>query len=114
MDLQHIIDVLNLKLLTTPKDFVSLTPNGGYASDLLSCVMAGAKKDNLWVTLQSHVNIVAVAALLEIAAIIITENAQPDESVIAKANSENVTLLSTSSSSFEISGKLWELGIRVG
>ena len=59
-------------------------PQGGYSSDLLSCVMAGAKKDCLWVTLQAHLNIVAVAALNEVAAVIITENAQPDEASIAQ------------------------------
>ncbi len=61
-------------------------PEGGYVSDLLSCVMAGAKAGNLWVTLQAHINIVAVAALTEVAAIIFTENAQPEPEVIAKAN----------------------------
>ena len=45
---------------------------GGYASDLLSCVMARAKQNFIWVTLQSHVNVVAVASLLGLAGVIIT------------------------------------------
>ena len=68
-------------------------PTGGYSSDLLSCVMAGAKKGNIWITLQAHLNIVAIAALNEVAAIIITENAQPDAASIAKANEQGVILL---------------------
>src|SRR5512147_1402656 len=112
MNLQQIIDQLDLAVLTEPRDFVSITPTGGYSSDLLSCVMAGAKKGNIWITLQAHLNIVAVAALNEVAAIIITENAQPDVTSIAKANQQGVILLSTSQSTYEINGKLWQLGIQ--
>ena len=111
MSLQQIIDQLNLTVLTEPRDFTSIAPTGGYSSDLLSCVMAGAKKGDLWITLQAHLNIVAVAALNEVAAVIITENAQPDATSIAKANQQGVILLSTSQPNYEISGKLWEWGI---
>ena len=79
MNLQQIIDKLQLKPLTNTKDFTSIIPAGGYASDLLSCVMTGAKNQDLWITLQAHINIVAVAALLDLCAIIITEGAAPDE-----------------------------------
>jgi hypothetical protein len=112
MNLQQIIDRLNLTLLTEPRDFASIQPAGGYTSDLLSCVMAGAKSNYLWITLQSHLNIVAVAALLEVAAVIITEDAQPDPATIVKANEQGVILLSTSKFTFEIDGKLWEMGIQ--
>ena len=112
MNLQQIIDRLNLTVLTEPRDFTLIQPDGGYTSDLLSCVMAGAKSNYLWITLQAHLNIVAVAALLEVAAIIITENAQPDPATIAKANEQGVILLSTSKPTYEIDGKLWEMGIQ--
>jgi hypothetical protein len=112
MDLQQIIDKLELNVLTEKKDFSQITPVNGYASDLLSCVMTGASHGGLWITLQAHINIVAVAALLEIAAIVITEGAQPDENTIHKANDEGITLLSTEANSFSLCGKLWELGIK--
>jgi hypothetical protein len=111
MNLQQIIDQLNLTVLTESHDFANIAPTGGYSSDLLSCVMAGAKKGHLWITLQAHLNIVAIAALNEIAAIIITENARPDAASIAKANQQGVILLSTPRPTYEINGKLWELGI---
>ena len=111
MNLQQIVETLNLTVLTAPRDFSSIRPDGGYTSDLLSCVMAGAKANYLWITLQSHLNIVAVAALLEVAAIIITENAQPDPATIAKANEQGVILLSTPKATYEIDGRLWEMGI---
>jgi len=113
MNLQEIIDRLNLTVLTDPRDFTLIQPDGGYTSDLLSCVMAGAKNNYLWITLQAHLNIVAVAALLDVAAIIITENAQPDSATISKANEQGVTLLSTPKPTFEIDGKLWEMGIHI-
>ena len=112
MKLQTIIDQLGLKVLTDSIDFSNLEPSSGYVSDLLSCVMAGAKKDGIWVTLQSHDNIVAVAALLDVTAVIITEDAQPDPATIARANSRNVILLSTPQSSFTVVGQIWGLGLR--
>src|SRR6266498_3130310 len=112
MNLRQIIDQLNLNVLTESRDFASMTPTGGYSSDLLSCVMAGAKKGNVWITLQAHLNIVAVAALNEVAAIIVTENAQPDAATIAKANQQGVILLSTPQATYETNGKLWQLGVQ--
>ena len=112
MTLDKIIKDLDLKVLTAKKDFSSVEPTHGYVSDMLSCVMTGAKHQSIWVTLQAHNNIVAVGCLLELAAVIITENAQPDAETIKKANEEGLTLLSCPKNSFYISGKLWEMGLR--
>ena len=112
MDLQHIIDNLHLKILTSPLDFSTIKVDSGYTSDLLSCVMTGAKSKSAWVTLMAHGNIVAVAALLDISVVIITENAQPDKDTLAKANEEGIILLSSPQPSFQIIGQLWDLGLR--
>ena len=112
MTLQDVIDQLNLTVLTQSGNFSEVIPTGGYTSDLLSCVMAGAKKGAVWVTLQAHLNIVAVAALLEMSAVIITEGAQPEAATINKANEEGITLLATDRQSFEVVGRLWEMGLR--
>lgn len=114
MNLKTIIEKLNLAVLTEPQDFEDIIPTSGYSSDLLSCVMAGAKAKSLWITLQAHMNVVAIAALLDVSAVIITENAQPEAATIAKANQQNITLLSTPMPTFEVIGKLWELGLRAG
>ena len=74
--------------------------------------MAGAGHQGIWVTLQSHANIVAVAALLDLSAIIITEDAQPDPETINKANEEGITLLSTKKKTYEVCGLLWQAGLR--
>jgi hypothetical protein len=112
MNLQQIIDQLELTVLTEKKDFSNIEPTSGYTSDLLSCVMAGATHGSIWITLQAHNNIVAVAALLETCAVIITEGAMPDASTISRANQEGIVLLSTPQQSFPVVGKLWEIGLR--
>ncbi len=114
MTLQDIIEKLGLQVLTAPKDFGAVTPASGYTSDLLSCVMTGARHGGLWVTLQAHGNIVAVAALLELAAIIITEGARPEPATMAKADEQGVTLLLSAEPSFVVVGRLWEMGLRGG
>lgn len=85
--------------------------SGGYASDLLSCVMAGAREGNIWVTLQAHPNIIAVASLVGLSAIVITEGMQPDEETLRRAHSENITVLTTTQNTFTIVGRLAALGI---
>jgi len=112
MRLSEIVRSLGLNVLTQPANLDEIEPTGGYASDLLSCVMSGAKRGNLWVTLQAHLNIVAVAALLDLSAILITEGAQPDPATLEKAEQEGVILLSTPMPTYTVIGRLWELGLR--
>lgn len=114
MNLQNIIETLDLKVLTEAKDFTSILPTSGYASDLLSCVMAGAQHQGIWVTLQAHINVVAVAALLELSAVILTEGAQPEPAMLEKANQQDIILLATPLSTFEVVGRLYQLGLRAG
>ena len=84
---------------------------GGYASDLLSCVMAGARAGNVWVTLQAHPNVIAVAELLDLACVIITEGVQPDDETLRRANEKNIPTLLTSKGTFTVVSQLVELGI---
>jgi imidazolonepropionase-like amidohydrolase len=111
MDLQTIVDELELTVLTETTGLDDVVPAGGYASDLLSCVMAKAIRQGIWVTLQAHNNVVAVAALLELAAVILTEGVQPEPATLAKAKEEGVVLLATPRTTFEVVGRLWELGV---
>ena len=85
---------------------------GGYCSDLLSCAMKGAKKDSLWVTLQSHLNVVAVASLLGLAGVIITEGNRPDQETRDRAENEEVVLMVTPKTTFTVVGELTLLGIK--
>ena len=112
MNLAEIASTLKLTLLTKPSDLSHIEPTGGYASDMLSCVMAGAPRQGIWITLQAHGNIVAVAALLELSAIIITENAVPEPATIARANEKGVVMFATNLPTYEVAGRLWSLGIK--
>ena len=84
---------------------------GGYAADLLSCVMAKAQAGNVWVTLQSHPNIVAVASLLDLVGIIVTEGMVPDATTVEKAEEKGIPILTTELTTFTVVGRLFELGV---
>lgn len=83
----------------------------GYVGDLLSWVMANADPGCAWVTIQTHLNIVAVATLLEMSCIIIPEGAEVDEDTLAKATEEKIPLLSTAMTGFAVCTWLGEKGI---
>ncbi len=84
---------------------------GGYAADLLSCVMAGAAAGNLWVTLQAHPNIVAVADLLGLAGVIITEGAAPEPMTVSRAEERGVPILLAQETTYTVVARLAERGI---
>jgi len=86
--------------------------SGAYTSDLLSDVIANSKRDNVWITLQTHLNTVAVATLKELSAIIIVLNKEIDNDTLAKAKEEKINILKTSMTAYQVSGKLYELGIK--
>lgn len=107
MNVDEILNKLGLSVITVGDLKREVT--GCYISDLLSDVMANAKDGNIWITLQTHPNIVAVAALKNIAAIIITNNRSPEEETINKASKEGVTLATTYETTFDIGGKLYQM-----
>lgn len=84
----------------------------GYACDLLSEVMGRAKPNTVWFTVQSHVNILAVAVITGIRAIVLCNGHDYDKDTIEKAKSEKIALFKTKLSTFEASGKIYEYGIR--
>ncbi len=110
MSLETIAAQLGLKRETEASKDGEVT--SGYASDLLSDVLAKAKKGTLWVTNQKHQNIIGVAIMLDLAGVIIAGGVQPDENTLEKARSENVPLYTTDMSMFDLVGKLYELGVR--
>lgn len=73
-----------------------------YTGDLLSWVMSHAKKQNAWLTVQSHLNIIAVAHLLELSCIILVEDAPIDEETLKKADEENIPIIHTSKKAIDI------------
>jgi serine kinase of HPr protein (carbohydrate metabolism regulator) len=82
-----------------------------YSCDLLSWVMAKGKHDTAWITVQTHNNILAVASLLDFACVIIPEGIKVEEDIVAKANEQEIILLSTPLDSYEIFKILYKEGI---
>lgn len=110
LKLKEIIKKLELKVICG-SDVLERDVSGGYVSDLLSDVMANAKKGDIWVTMQIHPNIVAVAVLKEISGIVITGNRKPESETIKKAEQEKIPIMNTELPAFEVVGKLYEMGI---
>ena len=84
---------------------------GGYVGDLLSDVIAHSGQGNVWVTMQVHMNIVAVAVLKELTAIIIVNGRVPAEDTLQKAVEEKIPILLSRQTGFEVSGELYVLGV---
>jgi len=108
--LEEIKHQLSLDVCTAPHK-LKAEVTGGYASDLLSCVMGRAQAGNIWITVQSRPNIVTVASLLNLAGIIITEGLVPDATTVEKANEEGIPILTTKLTTFTVVGKLYEIGV---
>ncbi len=108
MNIREILDALSLDLKTQKGD-LGRTVTGCYISDLLSDVMANAKEGEIWITLQTHPNIAAVAALKNLSCIIITNKRNPEEETLKKAEDERITVAVSASSTFEVGGMLYKL-----
>ena len=107
--------------VTELKDTLSLTPvtlpegdrevQGVYIGDLLSWVMGRAQADNVWLTIMSNLNIVAVATLADVSCIILCEGVTLEESVRNTAETKGVNILATEAPAYETAKKLAELGL---
>ena len=104
MVVRDLLELAELKLIVEGDMDAEVT--GGYMGDLLSVVMGDADEGQAWITIQSHVNIVAVASLKGVPVIIIAQGFEPDEETMESAKEEGITLLGTDLDSFSIAKKL--------
>lgn len=107
MTVKEIIEKLNLKVYNNANENVEIS--GAYASDLLSDVMGNAKSGQLWITMQTHKNVAAIASLKDVPAIILVKNNTPDEDMLAFAKDEDIAVLASTEATFEVCGKLYQL-----
>ena len=98
---------LDLKVLSGEKGLDRMV-TGGYVSDLLSDVMGHADAGQLWMTLQTHKNVMAIASLKDLAAILLVNGNQPDEDTARQSDLEGIPILGSSLEAFEITGKVYE------
>jgi hypothetical protein len=101
---------LGLQILATGDLGANIT--GCTVCDLLSLVMAGGVRGGAWITVQTHVNVVAVSTLLDLACIIVPDGINIEEQTLNKAAEEGITMLSSKESAFTLAGRLYELGVR--
>ncbi|MDD2344605.1 MAG: DRTGG domain-containing protein [Bacteroidales bacterium] len=91
------------------QDGLNKEVKAGYTSDLLSDVMGNVEAGSIWVTLQTHKNVMAVASLKDLSAIVIVNNYAPDQDLINQSEEEGIPVLVTSDKAFEISAKIYNL-----
>ena len=108
MTVKDIVERMGLEIFSG-EDGLNREVSGGYTSDLLSDVMGYARKGSLWITLHSHRNIIGVASLKELSAIVLVKGYVPDRDTILVSDSEGIPVLGSKQESFELSGKLYEL-----
>ena len=108
LDLETIVRALSLKL-RSGGDKLKTQILGGYTGDLLSDVMANSKEGDIWITRQVHQNIVAVASLRELAGIILVQGSEPPKDTLKKAEKEDITIMVSDLSAFEVSGRINDL-----
>jgi predicted transcriptional regulator len=108
MKLDDVVKEISLDLKTC-NSCLNTQVTGAYVSDLLSDVMANSKDGNIWITLQMHMNIVAVAGLNNLAGIVIVGGRQPEQEILKKAETEKVAIMTTPLTTFEIAGRLYQM-----
>ena len=110
MKLTELIEKLSLGVKSA-KGHLEREVTGGYASDLLSDVLAHSEEGDLWITLQVHQNIVAVASMKDLAGIVLVNGREPEQETVEKAEAENVVIMVTEMPTFELVGRLYSLGV---
>lgn len=106
MNLQKVVEVTAAQVITGG-DKMNRDCRGVYVSDLLSDVMGHAEEGQVWLTIQTHPNVAAVALLLNLAAVLFTAGSAPNPSTVERARAEGIVLLATSLPTFETAGRLY-------
>jgi hypothetical protein len=110
MKLSEIVEKLGLKIRTGGGK-LDREVSRGYASDLMSDVIAHSMKNDIWVTIQVHLNIVAVASMKELSCIVLINGKEPEKETLEKAEAEGIPILVSDLPAFELIGRLYQLGI---
>jgi hypothetical protein len=111
MNLKDLVEAHELEVVTG-EDQLDREVTGCYASDLLSDVMGNSRQGQLWITMQVHQNILAVASMRELAGVVMIAGRRPLEDTAEKARQEGIVLLTSSLPAFELAGRLYQTGLR--
>ncbi|MCQ2283606.1 MAG: serine kinase [Bacteroidales bacterium] len=108
MTVKELIEKMNLTVFCGEEN-LETEIQGGYVSDLLSDVMGFAKEGNVWVTLQTHKNVIAIASLKELACVLLVKGNKPDDDMLEQAKEEGIPVLGTTEQTFETAGRIYQL-----
>ena len=108
MKVSDLVKQLHLRVYGGEKG-IEKEVKGGYVSDLLSDVMGNAGEGKAWITLQTHKNVMAIASLKDLPAVMLVKGFQPDADMLDQANEEGIPVLGTTENTFEIAGKLYNI-----
>ena len=110
MTVAKVMEALGLKLLT--KDVcLEGEVTGGCVCGLLSVVMAEGEAGMAWITVQTHLNVIAVASLHEFSCVIVSGDAAVEAETLEKAQAEGIPVLVSPETNYSLAGKLYQLGI---
>lgn len=110
MTLSELTALLGAKNMTPDADMAAEV-SCGYTCDLLSWVMAHGQAGMAWITVQTHINVIAVAALMEMAAVILPEGIQMEAASLDKAKEEGVAVLQSELTAYDICARLAAAGL---
>ena len=108
MTVKELVEKMNLTVFCGQEN-LNNEIKGGYTSDLLSDVMGFAREGQVWITLQTHKNVLAIASLKELAAILLVKGNKPEEDMLEQAIDEGIPVLGTDAQTFETTGKVYQL-----
>ena len=104
MTVANIAESLSLTPLAVPE--TDRECSGVYVGDLLSWVMGRAKSGDVWITIMSNINIVAVASLADVACIILAEGVELDETVKSTAFAKGINVYTSEKTAYELAALL--------
>ncbi len=107
MKVSDLVEKFDLKVFSGNKGLENEI-SGAYVSDLLSDVMGNACENEVWITLQTHQNVIAIASLKDLAAVILVKGLIPGADMLAKSNEEGIPVIGTGCGTFEIAGLLYK------
>ena len=110
MKLSQIVEKFSLKVSCNVNKLDVEVVNG-YVSDLLSDVLANSDENYLWITLQIHPNIVAIASIKRLSGIVIINGREPEEETVKKAEEKAIPIMVSQMTAFELSGRLYAFGL---
>lgn len=110
MRVSQLVDKLALRVLT-PDVSLEREVKCAYAGDLLSFVMAKGNEGTAWVTVQTHMNVIAVACLHDFSCVIISESGDVPTDVLDRATEEKMPVLQSELSTYSLCGALCKFGV---